>query len=171
MSARILVVALALFTGALLQTALFPHASILGFRPDILLLITTLFALRAGALSGLRVGLAAGILADLLLNQSAVGLSALIFIGVGYTVGVAKPYLAAESITAPLLLSLVAGVVGTAGYGLLIGILGETQVRGIVVLETALFVGMYNTLLAPAVDAFVRWLNRTFPVESAAVVR
>ncbi len=171
MSARILVVALALFTGALLQTALFPHASILGFRPDLLLLATTLFALRAGALAGLRVGITAGILADLLLNQSAVGLSALIFVGVGYTVGVAKPYLAAESITAPLLLSFMAGVVGTAGYGLLIGIPGETRLSGIIVLETALFVGMYNTLLAPAADALIRWINRTFPAESASVVR
>ncbi len=171
MSARILVVALVLFTGALLQTTLFPHLSLLGFRPDLLLLTVTLFALRAGALSGLRVAIAAGIVADLLLNQSAVGLTALVFVGVGYTVGVAKPYLATESLTAPLLLSFMAGVVGTGGYGLLVGILGDTDIRGVIVLETALFVGMYNTLLAPAVDAMVRWTNRSFPVESAAVVR
>lgn len=171
MSVRILVIGLLLFTAGLLQTALFPHVSILGFRPDLLLLITTLVALRAGSLSGLRVGLAAGLLSDLLLQQSAVGLTALVFVGVGYTVGVAKPYLAIESITAPLLLAMVAGVVGTLGYGVLLGILGEPELRGLVVVETALFVGMYNTLLAPAIDALVKWINRMFPVESPSVVR
>ncbi len=171
MSARILVVALVLFTAALLQTALFPYLTLLGFRPDLLLLVTTLFALRGGALVGLRVGLAAGLLADLLLNQSAVGLTPLIHIGVGYTIGVARPYLATESVTAPLLLTLVAGSLGTAGYGVLVGVLGDTRIAGVIVLQTALVVGLYNTLLAPAVDTLVRWIGRSFPAETASVAR
>lgn len=169
MNARTAVVGLVLFTAALLQTSLFPHLSIGGFRPDLLLLLTGLFALRGGALAGLRVGIAAGILADLLLSQSAVGLTALVFVGVGYTIGVAKPYLAVESITAPILLSLMAGIVGTVGYGMLVGILGETRLGTGVVLQTAAVVGLYNTLLAPAADALVRWVGRSFPLEPATI--
>lgn len=166
MTARVAVVALMLFTAALLQTALFPYVTIVGYRPDMLLLLTTLFALRDGALTGVRVGFAAGILADVLLQQSALGLSALVFVGVGYSVGTVRPYLAPESITAPLLLASTAGVLGTLGYGLLVALLGEQAVttRGLV--EASIVVGLYNTVLAPGVDAAVRGLRRQFPVET-----
>jgi rod shape-determining protein MreD len=166
-TARTLVVGLVLFTAALLQTSLFPHLALLGFRPDLLLLLTALFALRGGSISGLRIAIAAGLLADLLLSQSAVGLSAIVFVGIGYTIGAAKPYLATESITAPILMALTAGALGTAGYGLLVGILGDTRLRAGVVLQTALIVGLYNMLLAPAADSLVRWVAKSFPMEPA----
>lgn len=169
MTARTAVVGLILFTAALLQTSLFPHLALLGFRPDLLLLLTALFALRGGPIAGLRVAVAAGLLTDLLLSESAVGVASLVFIGVGYTVGVTKPYLATESITAPVLLALTGGILGTVGYGVLVGILGETRLGFGVVVQTAIVVGLYNTLLAPAADALVKWVGRAFPLESAAV--
>jgi hypothetical protein len=44
-----------------------------------------------GAMSGLRVGFAAGLLTDLLVDQAPVGLAALVFTGVGYVIGLARP--------------------------------------------------------------------------------
>ena len=67
------VVALVLVTAAIVQTSLVPFLTLSGFRPDLLLLVTIAFALRDGLLPGLRIGFAAGLLVDLLRNQSPVG--------------------------------------------------------------------------------------------------
>lgn len=169
MIARIALVALVLVTAVILQTAVFPYITIAGFRPDLLLLVVTGFALRDGSLSGVRVGFAAGLVADLLLNQSAVGLSVLVFIGVGYTVGLARPYLAPESVTAPLLMAFLSGLLGTAGYGVLSRLLGDERYTLLLVAQASSFVALYNTLLAPVVIGAVTRLGRRVPIEGAAM--
>lgn len=171
MTARILVIALVLVTAALLQTTLFPFLTLAGFRPDLLLLVTVAFALRDGATTGLRVGFAAGLLADLLLSQSAVGLSALVLTGVGYTVGLARPYLAQESVTAPLIMAFMAGALGTAGYGVLSRLLGDERFTGALILQASLFVAVYNTLLSPIVMGVIDRLDKYFPAEGATPAR
>ncbi|MDX1621454.1 MAG: rod shape-determining protein MreD [Nitriliruptorales bacterium] len=168
MIARSATVALVLITAAVLQTALFPHLTLAGFRPDLLLLATTAFALRDGPLTGLRVGFAAGLIADLLLNQSALGLTALVFLGVGYAVGTARPYFAHGSVTAPVLLAMMSGLLGTAGYGLFSRLLGDERFTLDLVVQASLFVALYNTLLAPIVIGLVERLGDRFPVEGAA---
>lgn len=171
MIARGLVVTLVLATAALLQTAFLPLLALGGFRPDLLLLLTVAFALRDGAATGTRVGFAAGLLTDLLLQQSAVGLSALVYVGIGYTVGAVRPYLAQGSVTAPLLLAFLSGLIGTAGYGLLSRLMGDQRFTVELVTSASLFVAFLNTLLAPPVLALVRRLDDRFPVESAAALR
>lgn len=168
---RTAVVALVLLTAALLQTTLFPYLMLAGFRPDLLLLVTAVFALHEGALAGLRVGFAAGILTDLLLNQSPVGLSALVYLGVGYTIGLARPYLAPESVTAPVIMAFLSGLLGTAGYGLLSRLLGDERYTSTLVLQASLFVALYNTLLAPIVSGIISRLGRRFPLEGAPAPR
>ena len=167
MITRAALVALVLVTAALLQTGLFPHLTLAGFRPDLLLLATTAFALRDGPLTGLRVGFAAGLLADLLLNQSALGLTALVYLGVGYAVGTARPYFAHGSVTAPVLLALVSGLFGTAGYGLFSRLLGDDRYTFELVAQASLFVAFYNTLLAPIAIGLVERLGDRYPVEGA----
>ncbi|MDP8932208.1 MAG: rod shape-determining protein MreD, partial [Actinomycetota bacterium] len=98
---RAIVIALLLFTAAVLQTALFPHITLAGFRPD-LLLLTAVFALREGPLTGTAVGFGAGMLGDLLLAHPPLGLSGIVLLAVGYAVGVLRPYLAVGSVTPPL---------------------------------------------------------------------
>jgi rod shape-determining protein MreD len=168
---RVAVIALVLVTAALLQTTLFPFLMLAGFRPDLLLLVTAVFALREGALTGLRVGFAAGLVSDLLLNQSAVGLSALVYLGVGYTIGLARPYLAPESVTAPVILAFLSGLVGTAGFGVLSRLLGDERYTSALVLQASLFVALYNTLLAPVADGVVARLARRFPLEGTPAPR
>ncbi|GGI06807.1 rod shape-determining protein MreD [Egicoccus halophilus] len=164
MIVRVLAVGLLLVTGALLQTALFPLVTIGGFRPDLLLLVTVAVALRDGPLSGLRVGFAAGLLTDLLVSQSPVGLAALVFTVVGLAVGLARPYLALESLTAPLIVAFLSGLLGTAGYGLLSLLLGEDRMTPTLLVQGSVAVALYNTLLAPAVLALVRPLSHHFPL-------
>jgi rod shape-determining protein MreD len=165
---RTLVVGLLLLTAAVLQTALFPALSLGGFRPDLLLLVVLGVALKDGALAGLRVGFAAGLLADLLVAQAPVGLATIVLTGTGYVVGVARPYLATGSVTAPLLLAFVSGVLATGAYGVLAALLGESLVDAGLLVQVSLGVGLFNTLLAPVVLGVVRRLSDRFPVEGAA---
>lgn len=171
MIGRVLVVLLALLTAALIQTAFLPYLALGGFRPDLLLLVTVGFALRDGPASGVRVGFAAGIVNDLLLQQSAVGLSALVYVGVGYTVGTVRPYLAPESVTAPLMLSFMSGLIGTAGYGVLSRLLGDERFTVDLVVSASLFVAFFNTLLAPVVVGVIKRLDQRFPIERAGLAR
>lgn len=168
---RAVVIALVILTTALLQTTLFPYLMLAGFRPDLLLLVTMAFALREGSLAGIRVGFASGLMSDLLLNQSPVGLSALVYLGIGYAVGVARPYLAPESVTAPVIMAFLSGLLGTAGYGLLSRLLGDERYTTTLVVQASLFVALYNTLLAPVVVGVVSRLSRRFPLEGAPAVR
>jgi rod shape-determining protein MreD len=151
-----------------LQTALLPLLSVGGFRADLLLLVVLAIALKDGALPGLRVGFAAGLFTDLLVAQAPVGLATLVMTGIGYAVGIARPYLAPGSFTAPLLLAFASGLLGTAGYGVLAALLGEGGVDLLLLAQAALGVALFNTLLAPIVLGGVRRLSERFPIESAA---
>jgi rod shape-determining protein MreD len=167
---RTVATGLLLITAVVLQTALFPAVGLGGFRPNLLLLIVLGVALRDGALPGLRVGFAAGLLADLLTTQAPVGLATLVLTGIGYTVGVARPYLAPGSFTAPLLLAFVSGLLGTAGYGVLSALLGESRVTPELLVQASIGVALFNTLLAPVVIGIVRRLSDRFPIEGATAL-
>lgn len=162
---RALAVGLLLVTAAVLQTALFPFLTLAGHRPDLLLLVTVAIGLRDGPLPGLRVGFAAGLLTDLLVSQSPVGLAALIMTLIGFVVGLARPYLAPESVTAPVFIAFITGLLGTAGYGVLAMLLGgNDRVTPMLLVQSAVAVGLYNTLLAPVVLTAVRRLSDRFPL-------
>lgn len=166
---RVGMVALVLVTTAIVQTSLLPTLSLSGFRPDLLLLLVIAFALRDGLLSGLRVAFTAGVLVDLLLNESPVGLTALVYVGIAYAVGVARPYLAPDSLSAPMILSVVGTLVGVAGYGLLSAVLAEDPVSLALVATAALVSSLYALLLAPIVMGIVRRLSDQFPIEQRGI--
>lgn len=168
MIVRTVATGLLLVTAVVLQTALFPALGLGGFRPNLLLLVVLGVALRDGALPGLRVGFAAGLLSDLLTTQAPVGLATLVLIGIGYTVGVARPYLAPGSFTAPLLLAFVSSLLGTAGYGVLSALLGEAHLTLPLLIQASLGVALFNTILAPVVLGVVRRLSDRFPIEGVA---
>ncbi len=165
---RAAVIALLLFTAALLQTALFPYLTLAGFRPDLLLLLTAAFALEDGPLTGTVVGFGAGLLADLMVAEQSLGLSAAVLTATGYAVGVARPFVAVGSVTAPVLVALGSGVLATGAYALLARLLGDPRFTPELVVEASLLVGLYNTLLAPLAFGAVRRLTGRFPPERAA---
>jgi rod shape-determining protein MreD len=162
--ARTLVVALLLLAAVVLETALFGALTLFGFRPDLLLLVTAVIATRDGPMAGVRVGAVAGLLADLLVSSSPVGLGVFVYGVVGALVGWSRPYFAPTSVTAPLLLVGAASVVGTAAYGVLASLLADQRIGAPLVLQGAIAVGLYNTLLAPVVIAIVRRMSDAFPL-------
>jgi rod shape-determining protein MreD len=167
---RIIVVTLLLVTAVLLQTALFPFLSLAGFRPDLLLLVAVAVGLHDGPMAGARVGFVAGLLGDLLVSQAQVGLGALVLSGIGFTVGSARPYLAPESFTAPLILAFLSGLFGTAAYGVLTLLLGDERVTVPLLAQAALLVALYNTLLAPIVLGTIERLSDRFPLGRSSIL-
>lgn len=167
---RAAVIGLLLLTAALLQTAVFPHLTIAGFRPDLLLLLTAAFSFRDGPLTGVLVGFSAGMLTDLLLVEPALGTTAVVLVAVGYSVALLRPYLATSSITAPLAVAFGTGLLATAGYGLLSRLLGDPRYELELVVASSLIVGLYNALLAPPVFALVDTLSERFPPERTAPI-
>ena len=167
MIARGVVVGLLLLAAVVLQTALFPALTLFGFRPDLLLLLTVVIATRDGALAGVRVGGVSGLMTDLLVTSSPVGLGVFVYGVAGALVGWSRPYFAPTSLTAPLLLAAAASVLGTAAYGVLASLLADERVGASLVLQGAIAVGLYNTLLAPAAGALVRRISEAFPLRGA----
>jgi rod shape-determining protein MreD len=165
---RAIVIALLLVSAALLQTALFQHLAIAGFRPDLLLLVTAAFALRDGPLTGTGVGFVAGLLSDLLLVDAPIGPYTAVLLVIGYGVGRLRPYIPGGSITAPIAVAFATGVLGTAGYALLSRLLGDPRFTLDLITAAALLIGLYNTLLAPPVFALTEVLSRRFPPQRAA---
>lgn len=168
MIARSSVLGLVLLAAAVIETALFPTLSLIAVRPDLLVLVTTAVALRDGSLAGMRVGASAGLLADLLVSQPPVGLSVLVLSVIGYAVGVARPYLAPDSWTAPILLAFTTGVLATASVGTLALLLGDDRVSWVLLVQVALTVGLTNLLLAPVVVRVITRLTTTFPLTATA---
>ncbi len=169
MIARTLVVGLLLLAAVVLETAVFDALTLFGFRPDLLLLVTAAIGSRDGPLAGVRVGAVAGLLGDLLLSSSPVGLGVLVYGVVGALVGWSRPYFAPTSLAAPLLLVGAASLLGTAGYGVLTSLLADQRIGTPLVLQGAVAVGLYNTLLAPVVLALVRRVSDTFPLRGVGV--
>lgn len=171
MIARTLVLALLVVTAAAVQTAVLPLVAIAGFRPDILLLLAVSFAFHDGPEAGVRIGFATGLVTDLLLETSALGVAALTHALVGYLVGIARPYMATNSLTAPLLLAFAGSTLGALVLGLLSSLLGDARTNLPLVLTVALFVGVVHTLLMPFVLRLTRGISARFPAEGTAVTR
>ena len=171
MIGRALVITLVVLVAAAVQTALLPFVAVAGFRPDLLLLLTISFAVHDGPESGVRIGFTSGLVTDLLLQTSALGVAALTYAVIGYLVGMARPYLATNSLTAPLLLAFGGSTLGSATLGLLSSILGDAPTDLPLVLTVALFVGVVHTLLIPLVLRATRGISARFPAEGTAVTR
>jgi len=167
MIARTLVLGLLLLTVAVVETALLPFLPLRPIEPNLLLLIVLAVALHDGVQPGARVGFVAGLLVDLLVAQAPVGSATLVFTSVGGIVGTARPYLATASVTAPLILAFVTGLVGTVAYGSMSLLLGEERVTWEAVTAAGLRVGLFNTLLAPLALVVVRRLSNRFPIGAA----
>ena len=171
MISRAIVLVLLVVTAAAVQTAVLPFLAISGFRPDLLLLLPIAFAVHDGPEAGVRIGFGAGLAADLLLQTSALGVAALTYAVVGYLVGIARPYLATNSMTAPLLLAFGGSTLGSLSLGLLSAFLGDAVLDLPLILTVALFVGVVHTLLIPLVIRLTREISARFPAEGTAVTR
>jgi rod shape-determining protein MreD len=124
--ARARIVAL-LVVGIVLQTSVGSDLRVEGVAPDLMLLLAICAGLFGGARQGVLVGFACGLLSDVWLTNTPLGLSALTFCLVGYCVGALRATLVPDGwILVPVMafVATAAGVIGFVGMG---DVVGQTQ--------------------------------------------
>jgi rod shape-determining protein MreD len=168
---RIARVCLLVLLVVIVQVAVFPHLRLFGVVPDLGLLL----ALAVGYQEGPELGAVAGFLAgfgyDLFL-ETPLGLNALTYAVVGYTIGVLEAGLFRSPRWLPSILGLLGGLAGGLffiGIGVLAGV---DAVKGTQGVRTIALAAVYDALLAPFVFYLVRLvLGRTNRVRDAWSMR
>ena len=154
--ARMAAVALLVVVSVALQSTLLARLTVLGVIPQLVLVVVVSLAYLDGEKVGLVTGFFGGLLQDLLLPQSIVGLTALVYLLIGYAVGVFRQYAPHESVWVPVFTVALSTAVAEASYALLSVLLGQPWVSLDVASRVAGLVVLYNTLLTPFAFPLVR---------------
>jgi rod shape-determining protein MreD len=159
MIARIRVAAV-LLVAILIQTTLVPDLRFRGIAPDLMLLVAICAGLAGGAELGGIVGFAAGLLTDLFLQTTPLGLSALTYCLIGFAVGAVRRGILREGRVIPPLIAFAASAAGVVLFVLLGSVVGQSQLTVLGphrIGETAGVVAVMNGILALAVAPIVAW--------------
>jgi rod shape-determining protein MreD len=152
---RVLLVALVITTALLLQSTVFAELRLLGVRPELLYLVTIIFALLEGPNEGAVVGFFSGMAQDFMLHEPK-GITALTLTLVGYAVGMGRHLIVSASPLVPTMVVAVATAAGLAFYevtAFLLGTFDETPAYGA---KVALLAALYNAVLTPIVYPLLR---------------
>jgi len=154
--ARPLAVTAILIVALAIQSTLLTRVTILGVIPQLLFVVIVCLAYLEGEVMGVVVGFTGGLLQDLLLPESIMGLTALVYTLVGYGVGTVRSYVPSQSVWTPVITVAFASAAAEASYALLAIMMGE---RWVSIADTAKIGGLvvlYNTLLTPFVFPVVK---------------
>lgn len=157
MSQPRLKVPLVIVIGLVLHTAVLGHLRIAGVAPDLMLLMAVVGGLVGGAERGAWLGFACGLVADLVVNTTPVGLSALVFTVVGFTVGTIQSGILRSSWWIPLVTACVASAAGETFYALTGAVVGQTQLVTNRIATIVALVAVLNAALSPLVVRVLRW--------------
>ena len=148
---RLLLLTGVLLTAVLVTTVVAPSVAIGPVRPDVVVLSVVAFALADGPATGARYGFAAGLLVDLLSGSGhVVGVTALVFLGVGWGTGTIRT-LAADSLSSQALAVGGASLVAALGLGVAQLLLGAGALGWGRVLAYAFGLAAYHVVLTPFV--------------------
>ena len=156
--------ALILVGGALLQSSLAPHLSVVGIKPGIVLTLVVSWSVIRGASEGVTWGFIGGLALDLL-SGAPVGLSALTLMMVGFLTNLGETSLFKSSLVLPLFAVFVASVLSDAVQLVLLRGFGWNlpwwEAMGSVAVPAALL----NAVIMPIVYLPLQWLNRRTQTE------
>lgn len=144
-----------IITALLLQTTVFSDIRLLGARPELLYLVTIVFAMLEGPSSGAITGFAGGMAQDFLLNQPK-GITALALTLLGYAVGLLRTYIVSPSPILPVFLVAGATFTGVLFHGVVSYLLGQLDTTWLYLLRVAALSGAYNAILTPLVYPAIR---------------
>ena len=145
---RVVVLVAVILTALLLQTTVFPEITLLGIKPELLYLVTVVFAALRGPEEGALVGFIGGLAQDFMTN-SPKGITALTLTILGYTVGLARQYITSPSPLLPAILVAIGTAAGVAfhqGVGFLLG--EEDSPIGFTA-KVILVTAIYGAILTP----------------------
>jgi rod shape-determining protein MreD len=157
--------ALILVGGALLQSSLAPHLSVIGVKPGIVLTLVVSWSVIRGASEGVTWGFIGGLALDLL-SGAPVGLSALTLMMVGFLTNLGETSLFKSSLVLPLFAVFVASVLSDAVQLVLLQGLGWNLPWWQAMVNVAVPAAILNAVLMPFVYLPLQWLNKRMHTEA-----
>jgi rod shape-determining protein MreD len=145
---RTLLLIAVILTALLLQTTVFADVRLLGARPELMYLLTIVFAFLEGPASGAVTGFAGGMAEDFLLDQPK-GITALTLTLLGYAVGMLRQYVVSPSPVFPVFLVAGGTFVGVLFNGIVSFLLGQFDVTVLYLVRVAALSALYNAILTP----------------------
>lgn len=105
----ILILVLVVLVNLILQTTIFPYISVFGVEPNIALLVVISMAIFKGRFYGAFLGLAIGLVQDILFSP-VLGVNSFILFFAGYLIGLIENKIIKDNLFIPILLSIVASL-------------------------------------------------------------
>jgi rod shape-determining protein MreD len=155
---RTFLLALLVITGLVIETSVLGEATLVGAKPQVLLVITVALAMGEGPALGAGFGFTAGLASDLLTGLP-VGLTAITYTIVGYAVGAIRAQIQTPTAWFPAAMEFAATLGGVLMYGALSLLLGQESVAGGSFALNAVFAAFYSALLTPFLYPLVRGLG------------
>ncbi|HEX3299896.1 MAG TPA: rod shape-determining protein MreD [Actinomycetota bacterium] len=152
---RVLALIAVIVTAILLQSTVFSQLRLLGVRPELLYLVTILIALQEGPNEGAVVGFTCGLAQDMLLDQP-MGITALTLTLLGYAVGMARQYIVSPSPLVPTIVVAISTALGVAFYEIVTFLLGQFEAGFTYAVKVALLTALYNAVLTPILAPLLR---------------
>ena len=158
---------LLLSTVVILQTTAMPYLSILGVKPDLVLLMVVSWSLLRGAKEGMIWALVGGIGLDLV-SGAPFGISTVALVGLSLLAGLGQFSVFRTHIALPLIAALIATLAYDLFFLLLLLMRGASIAWVDSLIKVMLPSILVNVLLAPLVYKALYWLHRqTGPEEMA----
>ena len=151
---RTLLLFLLTITGLAFETSVFGRATLVGAKPELLLLMVVVLGMSEGPALGATAGFVMGLSTDLVLQLPA-GVTALTFTIIGYVVGRVRAQVQAPGAWLPMVMVSIATFVGILFYAGFNRALGE-HFGALGVVRAAALAAAYNCLLTPFVFPIVR---------------
>ena len=161
---RFFVLAGVLVVAVLVQSTVLARLTLAGARPDLLVLAVVSVAVATDPTTGAVFGFVAGLVADLLFDLP-VGVSALVYVAVGFAVGTARVYVTSHRPLVHLVLAGAASLASVWCCGLLLRVFDLSSWA--TVTRAGPLVALYNLLLTPFVYPVVLALTERIPARPA----
>jgi rod shape-determining protein MreD len=146
---------LVILTALLLQTTVFAEFRLGGARPELVYLVTILFAINEGPASGAIVGFSGGMAQDFL-TLFPKGVTALTCTLLGYVMGLVRQYVVSPSPVFPVMLVAGGTLFGVLFNRLVAFLLGQFDTSFTYMLRIALLSALYNAILTPFLAPVLR---------------
>ena len=152
---RVISLALIIITALLLQSTVFAQVRLLGARPELMYMITIIFAILEGPREGMIVGFTGGMAQDFMLNQPK-GITALTLTLLGYSMGLARQYIVSPSPFLPVTLVAIGTFCGVVFYEVVAFLFGQIDLAMGFLLKVAILSSLYCAVLTPLVYPLIR---------------
>lgn len=157
---RLIIIGLIIILNLILQSTVFQWFEIYGVAPNTALILIISFSIYLGKNKGATLGFFVGLLQDIILGRI-IGLNALVFMVIGYIVGLMDQKIFKENLLIPFILA----AVGTLFYEiinlLLIFLLGY-KIELFDIIKKMLFIEvLYNSILSPFIYFYVSKLLKS----------